>query len=259
MLMFVHSGRQQRSGSCARSVLSEGCRAVLLGAGAFCWGRKRCGKTGQSNDAALSDFKPSVVSGSLRGPSLAGAVVARDRTSSIVGPSPSTPLVKASESLSFTTAADGTPANGAAVDSTAVAGSMALLSSLSQGGPPSGDAVADAAAMAAGRPPWPVSATELGALSMASTLAASAAPRSIPGSLGAPLGAPSVDAASSSIASIGAPASAEYRPYSSHGADELKIFDVLYRSRDSAVYQGASPRLHVGLLLPLPPASPASA
>lgn len=222
----------------------------MLGTAALYLGRRRCGNAGPGKDGALSDFQPPSANGALRGPSLAGTVIARDRASSIVGPSPSTTLVKASESLSFTTLADGAPADGAAVDSTAVVGSMALLSSLSQGTPLSGDAAMDASARATGRLTWPMPVSDLGALSMASTLAASAAPRSVPGSVGAPLGAPSVDEASSSIASIGAPVSSEYRPYVTNGgtfgADELKIFDVLYRSRDSAVYQGMSRRLHVG-------------
>lgn len=212
---------------------------MLLAAAICCGARRRCANPDLRKRGPLSDFKPRTRNGGRGWPD-AGAAVARERASSIVGPSPSATLVKASESLSFT-AADGVSAAAAAVDPAGAAGSMALLSSLSHPGPPSSD-VAASADLGGGRPPWPASG-DLGTHSMASTLAASAAPRSVPGSAGGLTGVASVDAASSSIASLGVPASAEHRPGAanggSFGSDELKIFDVLYRSRDSAVYQGA--------------------
>lgn len=199
---------------------------------AFCLLRRRCG--GLIKHGALSEFKSSALNGSRsagtggRSPGDAG-----ERSSSIVGPSPSATIIKAAESLSFTV--DGDP-HATAGDSAVSAGPMELLSTLSQvGGPMSGGGED-------GRAPWPLSG-DVGGHSVASTLAASAAPRSVGGPMpGVGGGLGSMDGASSSIASFRAPKSADYGGGGGGGgigADELKIFDVLYRSRDSAVYQGA--------------------
>lgn len=216
--------------------------AVLIGLFVYLWFRRRRRRR-ELNGVAKGDVKMPSLAGGRSGLD-AGAAVAQQRASSIIGPSPSATLIKASESLSFTTG-DGSHAHGSTADPTDTAGRIAILSSLartpSAAGDPTPDA-ADGSGAVDASPPlslWTSAAAEFRAQGTASTLAASAAPRSVGAATG---GLGSVGGPASSSASIGAPASSEYRPYAANGgqigADELKIFDVLDRSRDSAVYQG---------------------
>ena len=116
--------------------------AVLAAVFAFLWYWKR--RRNPHRTSKTGGVKTPSLAGSRSGSHTAQAAVTRERASSIIGPSPSATLIKASESLSFT-AGDGAAPVGGAADAADTNGHIAFLSSLSQTASVNGELSATAA------------------------------------------------------------------------------------------------------------------